>query len=166
MSIVLMQPDLPEPVVPAIRMCGMRARSVQTAVPEMSLPSQTDERARRARQVVVDVAERDEVRRVVRHLDADGLLARDRREDADLGRRERVREVVLERRDLRDLRPGRELELVARDARAGDLADTFASTPKCASVWTSSVGHPRAAARAEPAGAAFERRRTSRSGRR
>ena len=36
-----MQPDLPEPVVPAIRRCGMRARSVQTAFPEMSLPSQT-----------------------------------------------------------------------------------------------------------------------------
>ena len=60
-----MQPDLPEPVVPAIRMCGMRARSVQTALPEMSLPSQTDERARGRRQVVVDVAERDEVRRSV-----------------------------------------------------------------------------------------------------
>ena len=40
-SIVLMQPDLPEPVVPAISRWGMRARSVQTAVPEMSLPSQT-----------------------------------------------------------------------------------------------------------------------------
>ena len=37
-----MQPDLPEPVVPAMRRCGMRARSVQTAFPEMSLPSQTD----------------------------------------------------------------------------------------------------------------------------
>ena len=37
-----MQPDLPEPVVPAIRMCGMRARSVQTELPEMSLPSQTE----------------------------------------------------------------------------------------------------------------------------
>ena len=85
-----MQPDLPEPVVPAISRCGMRARSVQTAAPEMSLPSQTDERARRRRQVVEDVAERDEVRREVRHLDADGLLAGDRREDADLGRRERV----------------------------------------------------------------------------
>ena len=41
-SIVLMQPDLPEPVVPAIRMCGMRARSAETDAPEMSLPSQTD----------------------------------------------------------------------------------------------------------------------------
>jgi len=38
---VLMQPDLPEPVVPAIKRCGMRARSVHTAVPEMSLPSHT-----------------------------------------------------------------------------------------------------------------------------
>jgi len=37
-----MQPDLPEPVVPAISRCGIRARSVQTALPEMSLPSQTD----------------------------------------------------------------------------------------------------------------------------
>ena len=85
-----MQPDLPEPVVPAIRMCGIRARSAQTGAPEMSLPSQTDERARGLRQVVVDVAERDEVRAQVRHLDADRLLAGDRREDADLGRRERV----------------------------------------------------------------------------
>ena len=40
--IVLMQPDLPEPVVPAIRTCGIRARSVQTAEPEMSFPSQTE----------------------------------------------------------------------------------------------------------------------------
>ena len=37
-----MQPDLPEPVVPAIRMCGIRARSAQTAEPEMSFPSHTD----------------------------------------------------------------------------------------------------------------------------
>ena len=37
-----MQPDLPEPVVPAIRMCGIRARSVHTELPEMSLPSQTE----------------------------------------------------------------------------------------------------------------------------
>ena len=37
-----MQPDLPEPVVPAIRMCGIRARSAHTDAPEMSLPSQTE----------------------------------------------------------------------------------------------------------------------------
>ena len=34
-----MQPDLPEPVVPAIRRCGIRARSHATPAPEMSLPS-------------------------------------------------------------------------------------------------------------------------------
>src|SRR5262249_18283851 len=81
------------------------------------------ERARRLRQVVVDVAERDEVRAEVRHLDAYGLLAGNRREDPDLGRRERVAQVVLQVRDLADLRARRELQLVARHARAGDLAD-------------------------------------------
>ena len=93
-----MQPDLPEPVVPAIRMCGIRARSVQTAAPEMSFPSQTDSGLAVGGQVVVDVAERDEVRREVRHLDADRLLAGDRREDPDLRRRERVGEIVLQLR--------------------------------------------------------------------
>ena len=85
-----MQPDLPEPVVPAISRCGMRARSDQTAVPEMSFPSQTASGLALRGQVVVDVAERDDPRRQVRHLDADRLLARDRRQDPDLGRRERV----------------------------------------------------------------------------
>ncbi len=51
-----MQPDLPEPVVPAIRRCGMRARSVQTALPEMSFPSQTDNGTCGGREVVEDVA--------------------------------------------------------------------------------------------------------------
>ncbi len=73
--------------------------------------------------LVDEIAERDEVRRAVGHLDADGLLARDRREDADLGRRQRVGEVVAQRGDARDLRAGRELQLVARDARARDGAD-------------------------------------------
>ena len=31
--------DLPEPVVPATSRCGMRARSANTGVPEMLLPS-------------------------------------------------------------------------------------------------------------------------------
>src|SRR5207249_2848700 len=77
----------------------------------------------RLREVVEDVAEGDEVRACVRKLDAHCLLARDRREDADLRRRERVREVVLEPCDLRDLRPGCELQLVARHPRAGDGSD-------------------------------------------
>ena len=86
------------------------------------LPEPDCERARGRRQVVVDVPERDDLRAEVRDLDADRLLAGDRREDADLGRRQRVGEIVLQRGDLRHLRPGRELELVARDAGAGDLA--------------------------------------------
>ena len=94
------------------------------------LPEPDRDGARGRRERLEDVAERDEVRREVRQLDADGLLAGDRREDADLGRRERVREVVLERGDLRDLRPRRELQLVARDARAGDLADDVRLDPE------------------------------------
>ena len=37
-----MQPDFPEPVVPAMRMCGIRARSAETAAPEMSFPSHAE----------------------------------------------------------------------------------------------------------------------------
>ena len=118
-----MQPDLPEPVVPAMRMCGIRARSVQTALPAMSLPSQTASGLAEAGKLVEDVAERDQVRGQVGHLDADRLLAGDRRQDADLGGGERVGEIVLEVGDLGDLGAGRELQLVASHARAGDLAD-------------------------------------------
>ena len=64
------------------------------------------------------------------HLHADRLLARDRRENADLGRRQRVGEIVLQRRDLGHLRAGRELELVARDAWAGDLAGDVCLDPE------------------------------------
>ena len=40
---VLMATDLPEPVVPAIRRCGMRARSTITGSPPMVLPRQSGE---------------------------------------------------------------------------------------------------------------------------
>ena len=36
---VLIATDLPEPVVPAIRRCGIRARLATTGSPPMSLPS-------------------------------------------------------------------------------------------------------------------------------
>ena len=36
---VLIATDLPEPVVPAINRCGMRARFATTGSPPMSLPS-------------------------------------------------------------------------------------------------------------------------------
>ena len=38
---VLMATDLPEPVVPAISRCGMRARSTTTGSPPMVLPRQS-----------------------------------------------------------------------------------------------------------------------------
>ena len=66
----------------------------------------------------VDVAERDDAAAAVGDLDADGLLAGDRGEDADVGRGERVGEVVLEVADLVHLDAGREPQLVAGDVRA------------------------------------------------
>ena len=117
-----MQPDLPEPVVPAISRCGMRARSVQTALPEMSLPSQTASGLADCGRSSKTSPSVTRFGLEVRHLDADGLLARDRREDPDLGRGQRVGEVVLERGDLANLRSGCKLQLVAGDARARDLA--------------------------------------------
>ncbi len=109
----------------------------------MSLPSHTLKRARGGGQVVVDVAERDEVRAEIRHLDADGLLPRDRREDSDLGRRERVAQVVLQVRDLADLRAGRELQLVPRDPRAGDLADDGRIDAEVREAGDEGLGHTR-----------------------
>ena len=41
----LIATDLPEPVVPAISRCGMRARSTTTGSPLMSLPSASVRRA-------------------------------------------------------------------------------------------------------------------------
>ena len=38
---VLIATDLPEPVVPAISMCGVRARSMMTGSPPMVLPRQS-----------------------------------------------------------------------------------------------------------------------------
>ena len=38
---VLIATDLPEPVVPAISRCGMRARSTMTGSPPMVLPRQS-----------------------------------------------------------------------------------------------------------------------------
>ena len=75
------------------------------------------------RRVLEDVAEADDPPAGVGNLDADGLLAGDRREDADVGSRQGVREVVLELGDLGDLDPRREPQLVARDVRPGDRAD-------------------------------------------
>ena len=59
------------------------------------------------------------------HLHADRLLTGDRRQDADVGRRQGVGEVVLQLRHLGDLRSRREPELIARDMGTGDASDHF-----------------------------------------
>ncbi len=41
---VLMATDLPEPVVPAMSRCGMRARSTMTDSPPIALPRQSGRR--------------------------------------------------------------------------------------------------------------------------
>ena len=78
------------------------------------------------------VAEVDDLAARVGDLDADGLLAGDRGEDADVRRGQRVGEVVLELGDLGDLDPGREAQLVARDVRARDHADHARLDPEVA----------------------------------
>ena len=75
------------------------------------------------RRLLVDVAQVHDPPARVGHLDADRLLARDRRQDADVGRGQGVGEVVLELRDLADLDAGRQPQLVAGDVRAGHHAD-------------------------------------------
>ena len=117
-----MQPDLPDPVVPGDEEVRHAGEVGPDRVAGDVLAEPDRQRARRRRQVAEDVAERDELRREVRDLDADGLLAGDRREDPDLRGRERVGEIVLQAGDLRHLRPGCELELVPGHARARDLA--------------------------------------------
>ena len=109
MSIALMQTDLPVPVVPAMSRCGMRGEVGEDRVAGDVLADAEQQRAaRRRRRAGEHVAERDRGAAVVGDLDADERLARDRREDADGGRRERQREVVGERGDPVDLaRPWR-----------------------------------------------------------
>ncbi len=75
------------------------------------------------REGAVDVAETDEVGLHVRHLDAHRLLAGDRRLHADVGRGQRICQVVLERSDAIDLDPRRELQFVTCHARSGDRID-------------------------------------------
>ena len=121
--IALTQPDLPEPVVPATSTCGIFARSVQTGVAVDPLAQPGDERRGLLGATGVDVAEADDAAARVRNLDADCLLAGNRRQDADVGGGERVGEVVGELGHLLHLGAGREAQFVARDVRAADDAD-------------------------------------------
>ena len=114
-----MATDLPEPVVPAISRCGIFARSATTGVAADVLAERERERRR---QLVIgaraqDLAERHQLARLVRDLEADHGLARDDLDDAHADRRQRAREVLGEGADLADLDAGRRLQLEARDHR-------------------------------------------------
>ena len=82
-----MHDDFPEPVAPEMRMCGISARLDHDG-PAGDVPSHRHlERVRRRAGLLglEDVAQGDELTVAVRYLDADGRLARDGREDADVG---------------------------------------------------------------------------------
>ena len=115
-----MHDDLPDPVAPEMRMCGISARLAMTARPAMSRPMATSSgwRCRVRPRRLEDVAQRDELAGPVRHLDADGRLARDGREDAHVGRRHGVGDVLGEAGDPGDLDAGAELDLVTGHRRA------------------------------------------------
>ena len=70
--------DLPEPVVPATSRCGMRARSANTGVPAMFLPSASGSVASAARNAseFEQLAQEHLLAPRVGQLDADGVAAR------------------------------------------------------------------------------------------
>ena len=88
MMIVLMQTDLPEPVVPAIRQWGIAARSAMSGSPLASLPRKSGivHLARRVGRELHQLLEAHLFLLLVGHFDADRVLARDRRDDADASR--------------------------------------------------------------------------------
>ena len=119
-----MKLDLPEPVAPATRRCGILAMLATTKPPSTSLPSATVSgwwsffafgRAQH-------VAERDHLLVQVGDLDADGGLAGDGGEDPDLVGCHRVGDVVGQAGDLAHLDGRAELHLVAGDGGAARVA--------------------------------------------
>ena len=72
-----MPTDLPEPVVPATSRCGMRARSANTGVPAMFLPSASGSVASVARKTseLEQLAQDHLLAPRIRQLDADGVAA-------------------------------------------------------------------------------------------
>ncbi len=122
---LLMQLDLPAPVWPAISTCGnvdevRHHRVAGDVAPHRDLEWMLRLLRLRARE---DVAERDDRAHLVGNLDADRAAAGDRRQDADVVARHRVRDLLGEAGDLVDLHAGRELELVAGDGRADGRAE-------------------------------------------
>ena len=114
-----MATDLPEPVVPAISICGVRARSMMMDSPPIFLPRQSGSFAYR----LVAVSTRQQLAQIdlfavrVRQFDADGVAAGNHG-DARRERAHRAGDVVGEADDARRFDAGRGLELVQRHHRA------------------------------------------------
>jgi hypothetical protein len=122
--IEFMHEDLPDPVAPEMRMWGISARFSMTARPAMSRPMATSRGCVAAPLFgVEDVAERDELACPIRHLDADGRLARYGRQDAHVGRGHGVGDVLGQAGHAGHLHAGTELELVAGDGRPDAAPD-------------------------------------------
>ena len=125
---MLIETDLPEPVVPATRRCGILARSAMTGSPLMVLPSDSASFALElSKSVEARSSRRKTVSRLrVRQLDADGVLARDDRDTRRDGAH-RAGDVVGKADDARRLDARRRLKLVERDDRAGAHVDDLAA---------------------------------------
>ncbi len=124
--IVLRQTDLPAPVAPATRRCGILQRSPNTGRPVMSLPSAIQSGGTWPRFGIASRISRIATTATVliRNLDADGRFSGNRRLDAHAGCGQRERQIVGERGDPRDLDAALGLQLVARDRRSAlDVRD-------------------------------------------
>ena len=116
---------LPEPVAPAMSRCGILARSTAWALPATSRPrakvSVEPDAVKSSSSRIAPQG--DDVEVLVRDLDADRALARDRRLDPERPGGEGHRQVVGQRLDPADLDVRRRLDLVLGHDRAGVAAD-------------------------------------------
>ena len=128
---VLMATDLPEPVVPATRRWGMRARSTITGSPPMVLPSAIGRRWFDLLEVFAGekLTQKDGLAALVRQFDADGVAALNHRDTGRDGRH-RTGDVVGEPDDARGFDARRRLELVEGDDRSRPHVEMSPLTPK------------------------------------
>ncbi len=130
---VLIATDLPEPVVPAIKRCGMRARSTMMESPPIFLPRHSGSFATDF-VVVLDrqqFAQIDLFAMRVRQFDADGVAARNHR-DARRKRAHRTGDVVGQPDHPRRFDAGCGFEFVQRHHRTRMSLDDFAADAEIA----------------------------------
>ena len=117
-------------------------RQVGPDRPARDILAQPDRQRRPVRRGILEhVAQMDDPPPRVRNLDPDRLLAGNRRQNPDVRGGQRVREIVLELRDLGHLRPGRQPDLVAGDVRTGDTADHLCLDPEVTERLDQRGGH-------------------------